>query len=85
MTLKKWLKTTDILGLKVIIWSVVDWNEVESDPLFVGSSLDVPYWIADLKLADSKEIDYEQPISYRSSLGEKYNNSAGFVIVVKDE
>lgn len=81
MKLSKFLKYTDFIGLSVIIYSA-NGNEM---PLFSGSVLDIPWWIADLKIAKPWNKKVEESISYRTSLGEEYDNKPGLVITVIDE
>ena len=81
MKLKKWLKYTDILGFMVVIWTKDQLEHDENEPLYAGSALDIPYWIADCKLYLSED---DAAVSYRGSLGNEYNNKPGFVICVED-
>ena len=82
MKLLDWLQVGDFLGLTVVVWVEND----ENAPLWSGKYFDIPYWVADMELADSTGFDADDvPISYRDSLGEAYNNRPGLVIVVKDK
>ena len=77
MRFKDFLKVVDICGLKVICYL-----KDEKDPVYAGSYLDIPWWIADLYLDDTFE---EEPVSYRGDLGEEYSHKPGFVICLKEE
>ena len=79
MKLKKWLQMTDIIGATVIIYNEDEWK------LYEGSTLSVPYWVADLHLITKEENEGEPPISFRNSLGKEYDNKPGFVITVKED
>ena len=74
MRLIDWLKITDVSGLIILIY-LCDEQDV---PTYVGSALSIPWWIAEMYLV--RESDEDEPISYRSSLGEKYDNKPGLVI-----
>ena len=77
MRFKDFLKMIDICGLKVICYLKGD-----ESPVYIGNYLDIPWWIADLYLDDTFE---EEPVSYRSDLGEDYNHKPGFVICLREE
>lgn len=81
MKLKKFLKYSDLTGFTIIIYSMDD----EDHPLYEGTSIDVPWWLADLKLATPWKSGVEEPVSFRSNLGDAYNNKPGFVITVVEE
>ena len=85
MKLSTWLKFTDTLGLTLIVWTddQIEFNEEE--PLYTGSSLALPWYIADMKISWKHVEMGDRPISFRNSLGEKYNNKPGFVILVGEE
>ena len=78
-TIYDFLKTGDYLGLTFIVYI-----DGEEDPIWAGSSLDIPYWIAELELEYEGSDPLEPPISFRSSLGKEYDNKPGFVISCKD-
>ena len=53
-------------------------------PIWEGSLLDTPWWVADLELNyEGAEDGY--PISFRDSLGKEYNDRPGLVIIVKED
>lgn len=83
MKFKDWLEVTDIIGLKVIIWTEEQLDCEEDEPLWEGSSLDIPWYIANMKIS-KKKWDGESSISYRPSLGEDKGNKPGFVVTLKD-
>lgn len=77
MKLIDFLKITDLGGLYLVIYV-----EDDEDPIWTGHSIDIPWWVADHKIAPSRWG--EESISYRTSLGEEYNNKPGFVIFLMD-
>lgn len=80
MKLIDWLKVTDIMGLKVVVW-----GDNDRTPLFEGSSMDIPWYIAEMKLTSPADLEEgEKPVSYRNSLDGK-DGKAGFVICVDEE
>mgnify|MGYP006916046582 CR=1 FL=1 len=78
-TIYDFLKTGDYLGLDFIVYI-----DGEEDPIWTGRSLDIPYWVAELKLEYEGSDPTEPPISFRTSLGEEYHNNSGFVIACKE-
>lgn len=83
MRLRDWLQVTEILGLRVVIWAKDQFEHNEDEPLWAGSSLDVPWYFAEMKIAEGLD-DGEPAISFRHSLGKKYDNKMGFVIVLEE-
>lgn len=84
MKLKKWLKQTDIIS-HVVIWTKDQLEMSKEEPIFSGSTMDIPWYLAERKLyKNKKDTDFEAPIMYRDSLGQKYNNRSGFVIIIED-
>ena len=80
MKLIDWLKVTDIMGLRVIIW-----GDSDSAALFEGSFMDIPWYIAEMKLTSPADLEEgNRPVSYRASLDGK-DGKAGFVICVDEE
>lgn len=58
----------------------------DEEPLWSGYASNIPFWIAESLLdfeCEEDDDDYE-PISFRPSLGEKYENRPGFVITIRD-
>jgi len=83
MTIGKWLKYIDAVGLDIIIW--VSGDE-EEGPFWKGSVYNFPLRYADLQLeTDRVKLDYEEPIRFRNDLGEECNHKAGFVVIVKGD
>ena len=78
MKLKKILKTIDLIGLHTLIFI-----EDEKDPIWEGSWMDIPWWLADMKVNDCGDWG-EKPIDYRCSLGKEYNNEPGVVISLRE-
>ena len=74
------LKIFDGPGLTAVVY--VEQDGDDADPIWTGSLHNTPYWLAEMELSDSKWG--EEAISYRSSLGEKYNGKPGIVIAVKE-
>ncbi len=72
------LKLVDFENLHLIVYI----NE-EEDPIWEGRQADVPYWLCDLPLDPSSWG--EESVSYRSSLGEEYDNKPGVVICLREE
>ena len=80
MKLKKWLKYINPIGLTIIVWDI-DMDEKEG-PIYEGSAFDLPWWIGEAKI--TKEAgNSDEPIDFRDSLGNEYNNRPGVVICVK--
>lgn len=80
MKLIDWLKVTDIIGLRVVVW-----GDSDRTPLFEGNSMDIPWYIAEMKLTSPADLEEgDRPISYRTSLDGK-DGKAGFVICVDEE
>ena len=75
MRLIDWLKMTDTSGLTIIIY-LYDEQDV---PAYVGTAFNIPWWIAEMYLV-RKSDEEDEPISYRPSLGEEYDNEPGLVI-----
>ena len=57
----------------------------DEDELFVGYAKDVPYWVADYKLAEINRFEGE-PIEYVGQLdgNSEYSKDAGFIIYVDE-
>ena len=71
MKLRKWLKYINPIGLTVIVWDI-DADE-EEGPIYEGSAFDLPWWIGEAKI--TKEAgNFDEPIDFRISLGDNYNN-----------
>ena len=91
MTLYDWLSQIDTFGLACNIWIAEDEGMENPEPIFCGSMWDIPYWLADMKIAkynNSKNKD--KPILYAHNI-RKYSNDEngtegynGFVIVVTE-
>lgn len=63
---------------------VIYWGENDDFPIWDGNLSDTPWWVAEMKL-DYKKAEDHMPISFRHSLGEKYNNAMGLVICVEED
>ena len=79
MTLKDVLKIVDFGNLILVVYI-----EEEEEPIWVGSCYDLPWWLAEHKIASPDSEWGEEPIDYRHSLGKDYDNEPGFVICLKD-
>lgn len=79
MKLKELLKLVDFGSLKLLFYI-----DDEEDPIWDGIGWDVPWWLADLELASLDPEFNEEPVDYRDSLGEEYNNVPGVVICLKE-
>ena len=84
MTVGELWDVIDFGGLPIVIWDVDDEGIEDSDPIWEGTAYQLPYWISKLKLIKAGQNNWDEAVSYRASLGEKYNNKPGFVIVVKE-
>ena len=83
----KELTLADALHIIDMSTTVVIYVRGDDDPLWTGFASNIPYWIAESQLdfeCEENDDSYE-PISFRRSLGEKYNNEPGFVITIRDE
>lgn len=76
MKLRKWLKITDVMELKAAIYI-----ENEEDPIWKGSAYYIPWWLADLEIADPTLAG--EPISFRTHFDE--DDNPGVIICLKDE
>ena len=68
-------------GLPVVYW---EGKGDTDDYLWSGILDETPWWIAELAL-DYVHPEDHCPISYRSNLGENFNNRPGFVILVNTD
>lgn len=75
------LRHCDFCGLYAIVYDIED-DEI---PMWEGNTSSMPYWVADMYLIEDgdDELLENEAISYRISLGEKYNDKPGLVISVK--
>ena len=83
--LKK-LTLADALHIIDFCSRVIIYVRGDEEHLWSGYSNEIPYWIAESPLdfeCEDSDDGYE-PISFRRSLGEKYNNEPGFVITIRD-
>ena len=77
-TVYDFLKNVDICA-DILVYIYEDGNDAE--PIYAGRAYETPYWVADLKLDWIHDADYcEQPIEFRSDLGEEHNHRPGFII-----
>jgi hypothetical protein len=86
MKLRKWLKQMDQIGLNAIIWTQKQLEFNEKEPLYSGFIMDIPWYLAEYKLYNNKELPYsnlEAPITYFDSLKE-CNDGPGFMIIVEE-
>lgn len=80
MKVKQLLKVIDPIGVKVIIW-----GEDENDALWEGDLMDVPWWIAKLKIDNREDNGLNEPISFYSYKNEYNVELVKMVIHVIDE
>jgi hypothetical protein len=83
--LKK-LTLEDALHIIDMSSTIIIYVRGDEDPLWSGFPSEIPYWIAEslLDFECEENDDSYEPISFRPSLGEKYNNRPGFVITIRD-
>lgn len=91
MTLKTWLNQMDTCGIPCNIWIAEDENMEYSEPIYCGSMWNIPYWIADMKIAKyNNNKDKDKPIWYAHNIRENINDEHGtkgyngFVITVTE-
>jgi hypothetical protein len=78
MTLGDFLRMVDLGPLDIIVYGADD-----AEPIWYGSPLDCPYWVADYEI--DKSYNENAPIDYWSSFGEYGKDSKGLRIVVIEE
>lgn len=91
MTLHDWLSVVDTIGLPCNIWIAEDEGSECDEPIYCGSMWDIPYWIADMKIAKyNNSKDKDKPIWFAHNI-RKYSNDEngtegynGFVITVTE-
>lgn len=82
MKVLDWIKPIDASPLKALYYVAED---EDFGPIWDGSLYDTPYWIAEMELAEAKDLEGYPPICWRDDLGEDYDHKTGFIITVKDE
>lgn len=82
MRLSKILKYFELMGCYAVIYASD--SQEDDEPLWAGFADDIPWYLTQCRLDKAliKEVD-GQPISFRTSLGEKYGNRPGFVILLE--
>lgn len=84
MTLKKWLKPIETIGIKCKIYMNYKRNVFEADCLYFGSMYDIPYHLVDYQIGyctGDPEVEGE-PIFW--ALLDEELNTYGFVINLKE-
>ena len=79
----KKVKVMDFLKMFDGCLPVIVYVNEEEDPLWDGSLFDMPWWVADLELNFHNE-NGSNPVDYRDSFGEEYDNKPGLVIFTKE-
>lgn len=82
MKVLDWIKPIDASPLKALYYVAGD---EDFGPIWDGSLYDTPYWIAEMELAEAKDLEGYPPICWRDDLGEDYDHKTGFIVTVKDE
>ena len=77
------MKFIDILHMVSFNAKLICYINEEKEPIWTGYGSQIPYWLAELELADSKYG--EEAIDFRHSLGKEFNDEPGFVVTLKDE
>ena len=67
----------------VVYWT--EDSEKEEAPLWAGSLVDTPYWIAATFNIERYDKDWDAAINFRNGLGKENNNKPGLVITLAEK
>ena len=82
-TIGEWIyPMKDTCGFDLVIWAAGE----DELPLWKGSIMDFPFYLADLKLDYTKGEYGESPIDFRHNINEHgLDSKPGFVVMVKEK